>query len=390
MELTPQALHDVEFREARRGGYNTRDVDDFLERVAVGIAQLQDRLREAYHRAEAAESRLGDMQRQLDDVQRRGPEGPSDADETLRRTLVLAQRTADATIKEAKDEASRMLSEAHEEASRTRASAESDALRDARVEMDQLSSSRDALLADIEAIEQHLDDQRTRLRGGISELQQLLESSALKPTPVPDPAEVSLPSRVVEEPVVEAPSSGPTSFLSEATHLNMPPAPNGDAVPGEPAFAESPFADLSRGALDESTRRGDGSMVAALQELPRREPLEPREPRESREPVDPAPATEPMGFPPATPAAATGFLPDLRSTFESPEPPPPPANDPVLDDLPLPIDAPPPPPPPPGLEHLHEVGGIPIEPGSRPSEWGRGVFDTEDDHSEGTRFGRRR
>ena len=90
MELTPQALHDVEFREARRGGYNTRDVDDFLERVAVGIGQLQDRLREAYHRAEAAEGRLAEMQRQLDDVQRRGPveSNAGDADETLRRTLV--------------------------------------------------------------------------------------------------------------------------------------------------------------------------------------------------------------------------------------------------------------------------------------------------------------
>ncbi|HEY8545923.1 MAG TPA: DivIVA domain-containing protein, partial [Acidimicrobiales bacterium] len=99
MELTPQALHDVEFREARRGGYNTHDVDDFLERVAVGVGQLQDRLREAYHRAEAAEGRLAEMQRQLDELQRNRPvDKAADADETLRRTLVLAQRTADATI----------------------------------------------------------------------------------------------------------------------------------------------------------------------------------------------------------------------------------------------------------------------------------------------------
>jgi cell division initiation protein len=122
MELTPQALHDVEFREARRGGYNTRDVDDFLERVAIGVGQLQDRLREAYHRAEASEARLGEAQRQVEDMQRRGPgttfdqpvpqpqpqvqvhqPGPSETDETLRRTLVLAQRTADATIKEAQE-----------------------------------------------------------------------------------------------------------------------------------------------------------------------------------------------------------------------------------------------------------------------------------------------
>ena len=31
MDVTPQLLHDVEFREAKRGGYNTQDVDEFLE-----------------------------------------------------------------------------------------------------------------------------------------------------------------------------------------------------------------------------------------------------------------------------------------------------------------------------------------------------------------------
>jgi hypothetical protein len=58
----------------------------------------------------------------------------------------------------------------------------------------------------------------------------------------------------------------------------------------------------------------------------------------------------------------------------------------------MPIDAPPPPPPPPqGFEHLQQdVGGIPIEPGSRPSEWGRGVFDTDEegDPAPGAPFGR--
>jgi DivIVA domain-containing protein len=54
MELSPQTLHAVEFREARRNGYNTRDVDDFIERVAAGVGHLNERLREAAARAEAA------------------------------------------------------------------------------------------------------------------------------------------------------------------------------------------------------------------------------------------------------------------------------------------------------------------------------------------------
>ncbi|MDD9371224.1 MAG: pyridoxal-phosphate dependent enzyme, partial [Acidimicrobiales bacterium] len=134
MELTPQTLHAVEFREARRGGYNTRDVDDFIERIAGSVAHLNERVRDAQGRADAAEARLVDMQHEVEELRRRpqaaapAPE-VSETDETLRRTLVLAQRTADATIKEAKEEANRVLSEAREEAARTRAEAEAEANR---------------------------------------------------------------------------------------------------------------------------------------------------------------------------------------------------------------------------------------------------------------------
>jgi DivIVA domain-containing protein len=371
MELTPQALHDVEFREARRGGYNTRDVDDFLERVAIAISQLQDRLREAYHRAEAAESRLGDMQRQLDEVQRRGPvDGPSDADETLRRTLVLAQRTADATIKEAKEEASRHLTEAREEAAHIRAAAESDARRDAKVEIEQLASNREALLRDIDELERHVEEQRSNIRASLDDLLQLVDDSAtLRTTPPPPLSEPMVTSVQYDEP---PPYEDTEPDLADNGHL----APNGSGPEiGDPLMGGSGHPGAS-----------DGSMVASLQELPRREPLERREPVPP--PPEAGPAPEPAGFPAGNPAGATGFFPDLNAAFNPPVPPPDAPPDRSVDDL-EPIDAPPPPPPPPGLEHMHDVGGIPIEPGSRPSEWGRGVFDTDDDSSETPRFGRR-
>ena len=90
-------------------------------------------MREAQARADAAEARLADVQHELDEARRRAGAAPevSETDETLRRTLVLAQRTADATIKEAKEEANRVLSEAREEAARTRAEAEAEARRGA-------------------------------------------------------------------------------------------------------------------------------------------------------------------------------------------------------------------------------------------------------------------
>ena len=68
MELTPQTLHDVEFREARRGGTTPDDVDDFLERVAAGVEALQDACARPMTRAESAEGRLADAHRQLDEA----------------------------------------------------------------------------------------------------------------------------------------------------------------------------------------------------------------------------------------------------------------------------------------------------------------------------------
>jgi hypothetical protein len=134
---------------------------------------------------------------------------------------------------------------------------------------------------------------------------------------------------------------------------------------------------------------------------PSLDPLPAREPLPARNSADGAGGLEPLNFPPPTPGA-TGFLPDLNAAFN---PPPPPADDlgvsptipapapPHDDRSPLSMDSPPPPPPPPGFEHLNrDVGGIPIEPGSRPSEWGRGVFDTEDEmdgNGANGRFGRR-
>src|SRR5215218_2519262 len=108
MDVTPQLLHDVEFREAKRNGYNTQDVDEFLERLAVGLERQEAALREARQRADAAAARVADAEQRATEAAERASQN-SDADDTLKRTLVLAQRTADAAIKEAEEQAGRTL-----------------------------------------------------------------------------------------------------------------------------------------------------------------------------------------------------------------------------------------------------------------------------------------
>jgi cell division initiation protein len=105
MELTVEVLRDAEFREGWRG-YNPADVDEFIDRVSVGVQELHDRIHALTVRADRAESRLG-----------------GENDETVKRTLVLAQRAADLVVSEAKSVAERIVQDAHREADRTVADA---------------------------------------------------------------------------------------------------------------------------------------------------------------------------------------------------------------------------------------------------------------------------
>src|SRR5215469_5439690 len=100
MEVTPKKLREVEFREKMRG-YHPEDVDHFLEEVAAGLEVMHDRVRQAMERAQRAEAAASEA---------------GGNDETLRRTLVLAQRTADMAVQEAREQAARILAGAEQQA----------------------------------------------------------------------------------------------------------------------------------------------------------------------------------------------------------------------------------------------------------------------------------
>src|SRR4029077_19513542 len=143
MDVSPKTLREVEFREKMRG-YHPEDVDQFLERVAAGIEVLQDRLRQSLERAQRAEAQLA--------------EGGG-TDDALRRTLVLAQRTADMAVQEAREQAARLLAGAEQQAQAMIGDAEErarraheDALIDVRNELAKLEGSRQQLQLDVETL----------------------------------------------------------------------------------------------------------------------------------------------------------------------------------------------------------------------------------------------
>lgn len=176
MDSTPKLLiEEPEFQEARRG-YDRDQVNDFLDRVADAVARLQHQLNEATERARAAESGAAagyaaGASRTEDEIA-----------EKMKRTLVLAQRTADAAIAEAKEEAHEHLSAAQAKADHLLQDAETTILRQRDEaqgallrETRELQGLRDALVNDVAMLDHHLDEQRSRLRASMGEIQRLLD-----------------------------------------------------------------------------------------------------------------------------------------------------------------------------------------------------------------------
>lgn len=110
MTISGESIRKIEFREGWRG-YNQVDVDVFLEEIAAGVDELQASLTEAKARAERAESRVTT------------PGVTPETDETVRRTLTLAQRAADLVVGESKAVAERIVADATTQATRLQAEA---------------------------------------------------------------------------------------------------------------------------------------------------------------------------------------------------------------------------------------------------------------------------
>lgn len=249
MDITPQVINEIEFHQKLRG-YDPDEVDDFLERVAVAVGALQDRVREAAEMAADAERRIVELER----LQGAGPArgevpGPAatsleeDA-ETMRRTLVLAQRTADAAVREAEDTASRMITEATERARQIveQAAAEaSQAAEETRQriveEISALEEARELIRSDHSALEQHVEQQRGKIRAAISNLEQVLgDPSLLRPASPPELSGAGLPQFPEDHPTFEAPSDRGSGATAE-------PAPGvGDVVDLSSHAEEDPFS----------------------------------------------------------------------------------------------------------------------------------------------------
>jgi cell division septum initiation protein DivIVA len=99
------------------------------------------------------------------------------SDETLQRTLLLAQKFVDQTKRESEAEAAAVIAQAEDTARAAIAAAEATAAQlqaethqKLREEVTRLEATRTELATDVESMARHLESERNRLRGALSEI----------------------------------------------------------------------------------------------------------------------------------------------------------------------------------------------------------------------------
>src|SRR6202521_2160535 len=105
------SLRTVEFRETLKG-YHRDDVDEYLEKAAVEAEGLQEQLRQSGERLRPAAERISQLETPLEQQPPPPPAEPAVPDDTLQRTLLLAQKFVDQTKADAEAQAARTISEA--------------------------------------------------------------------------------------------------------------------------------------------------------------------------------------------------------------------------------------------------------------------------------------
>jgi DivIVA domain-containing protein len=192
MEMSPQRVRSAEFKTVRKGA-DPDEVKVFLNDVADELERAQNQSTAMEARARAAVARL----QELTESGAAPAPAPIDASvdeaETISRTLLLAQRTADTAVAEARGEAARIVRAANDEAATTldstremaaqlldEARAEARRTGDAErmaiaSEVEALKARRDFLESDVEQLELFLTEQRARLRESATSILDVVE-----------------------------------------------------------------------------------------------------------------------------------------------------------------------------------------------------------------------
>ena len=242
-------LRTVEFRLGLKG-YNVDEVDEYLDKAAQEAEALQEHVRQLNERLRQASERIAQLERdkRAAPVAAESQEGVAAAtaaaaatadanalsDETLQRTLLLAQKFVDQTKRESEAEAASVVAQAEETARAAIAAAEATAAQlqaethqKLREEVTRLEATRTELATDVESMARHLESERNRLRGALSEILKWVDenvqpaNSLMGVKPKASPAPASQPEDEQGR-LAEADAGPPTLNLQSASVSGAP------------------------------------------------------------------------------------------------------------------------------------------------------------------------
>ena len=177
LALGPDEIINYPLRKATRG-YQVKEVDDLLDQLAVQTQRLLETVQRLEDDREVLRQQLADA---------------SETEDMLKKTLVTAQRAAEASVAEAREEAEQLraaardrveqlLAEAAEQAHELREAA----LRRARADEADIRRYRRDVEEHVDALRTFASDHRARLQHHL-ELQQQRLAEMEVPPPPPEP-----------------------------------------------------------------------------------------------------------------------------------------------------------------------------------------------------------
>lgn len=169
MTLTPMDIHNKEFKKKFGGGYDRNDVDEFLDQV---IQEFEKNLRQ-----------VQDLKDQVENLERHLEQYRA-LEDTLNRTLIAAQETADDIKANARKEAELIIQEARLQAEKL---VESGRVKASRIldENADLQRAVETMRVQLRALLQSQLDMIERQFGAPTVYEQ---AAATRETPAPEPA----------------------------------------------------------------------------------------------------------------------------------------------------------------------------------------------------------
>ena len=180
MELSSQAINGIEFDQVRKG-YDPEQVKSFLSRVGAAVDEMRSHLVASDARARAAMARVQELSAREPAVV-----GSADTD-VISKTLLMAQRTADAAVADAQKSADATLADADSRSKATLAESEArsaEMIRQAELmatshmesELRTLKERKASLSTEVDGLNERIVAERERVAAVIESLQRMLRS----------------------------------------------------------------------------------------------------------------------------------------------------------------------------------------------------------------------